>query len=208
MTNRRRLTFSLATLMLLVVIVAQGISQYVMMRELAAARAEVEEIRRKYGHIRVEDEQKVYIASITENENVGTAYRLRIPPGCHYMLNLADTTFPANGYLEDPRPTKTLSMNTWKKGADVVLSYMIYNDGKKQKVRVWTETATLFDYHLKNWVDSVGPSEGSSLEAIPQKAFSPNETIRLMSWKNPETRRGVILWMEPLAAWEARRSRK
>ena len=71
MSDRRKMRFSLSTLLLLVVIVAQILSQVVMMRELVVARAEVEEVRRKYGHIRVENAQQIFVARIMVNENDG-----------------------------------------------------------------------------------------------------------------------------------------
>jgi hypothetical protein len=196
------------TLLLLVVIVAQIVSQAVMMRQLADARAEIDEVRRKYGYIRVENDQQVFVARIVENENNVDAYRIHIPSGHHYLLHLTDAVFPTEGYLVDPQPTTTLSMNSWKEGADVVLSYAIYQENGTRRVRVWTETEELFDYRLENWVETAGPTEGSHLQTHPQEAFSPDETIRFMWCRNPETQRGVMLWMEPVAAWQARRSSK
>ena len=204
MVSKRKLTFTLSTLLLMVVIVAQFMSQMVMMRELSAARDELEEVRRKFGYIDAKNAKQIYVARIEENENDVAAYRIHIPPGHHYLLHLTDTIFETEGYPDNPKPTKTLSMNSWKEGADVVLSYSIYHENSAPRVRVWTETEELFNYRPKNWVKTPGPSEGSDLTTHPQKAFDSNETIRFMQWKDGGTKRGVMLWMEPVADYEAR----
>lgn len=214
MNARRRISFSLATLLLLVVIAALIVSHVAMTRqvvdaraELAAARLEVEEVRRKFGHIRVENEKQIFVARVSERE-VGTydAYRIHIPPGHHYFLHLTDATFPTLGNPVDPKPTKTMSMNGWKDGADVVLTCSILKDEGTPRVQVSTQTDSLFDYRMENWIDAPGPSDGWHLKTDPQEAFSPDDTIYVMQWRNYQTKRGIMLWMEPLADYKARLS--
>ena len=74
-------SFSLSTLLLVVVIAALTFSQILLMRQLGLAHAEVNDIRRKYGYVRVTDKSKTYVAQIPENESAGDAYRLWIPKG-------------------------------------------------------------------------------------------------------------------------------
>lgn len=209
MGYRPRIAFSLATLMLLVVIVALVVSQLVMMRKLAAARAEVEQVRRQFGSLRVEDDKQIYVAHVPGNKQ-GTVYRLHIPPGHRYMLHLTDTTFPDADYPIDPQPTQTLSMNSWNTGADIVLVCNVTSRAPGTlNVKVYTETEQLFDYQDDGWARStIGPSEGSELQADPQVVFDPDDTIRFMWHRNPDTQRGIMLWMEPMAAWQARRAGK
>jgi hypothetical protein len=177
-----------------------------MMRQLADAREEVESIRRKYGYIRVEDEKMTYVSRIAENEETDDAYRIVVPAGSRYLLHLTDTQFEHDGYPPDPIPTKTISLNGWREGADVVLSYSIYWENNAPRVVVHTEADEFFDYVPPNWQSGGGPNEGSHLQTAPQKAFAIDETIQFMWWKDPSTKRGIMLWLEPHSQWEARRN--
>lgn len=199
-------SFSLLSLLLFVVVAALIVSQVVMMRQLAAARAEVDSVRRKFGYVRVKNEKLTYVARIQDDEQHVNAYRIHVPSGRHYMLHLTDTTIPTSNGPTDPQPTSTISLNGWKEGADVVLSYSIQIEGAARRVIVHTETEEFFDYRMDDWVAS--GMEGSHLQTNPQLGFSPDETINFMWQRDPQTQRGVILWMELVAKWEARRAAK
>ncbi len=175
----RPFSFSLATLLLLTTIFALVVAQFAMWRELTDARAEVEEVRRKYGHIRVENDQQTFVARIADNELGDDAYRIHVPPGRHDLIYLTDATFPDGG-LDDPQPTKSISLNGWKEGADVVLSYKIYIEDGTPRVVVHTETEQFFDYRMKGFKDDGGPNEEWDLQTDPQAAFSADDTIQFM----------------------------
>jgi hypothetical protein len=198
-------SYSLLTLILVVVIAALTVSHIVMMRQLADARAEVESIRRRFGHIRVDDESRTYVARITEpNEPTDHAYRIRVPAGSRYLLHLSDTPFVADDYPPDPVPTKTISLNGWRDGADVVLSYSIRWEKNAPRVIIHTQTEEMFDYVPPDWT-SGGPSGWSHLQTDPQVAFSTDETIRFMRWHDATTKRGFMVWLEPFSKWNDRR---
>ena len=74
-------SYSLLSLLLLIVIVGLSVSQFMMMRQLADAQAEVDQVRSKYGYIRVENETKAYISRIASNEQDVDAYRICVPAG-------------------------------------------------------------------------------------------------------------------------------
>jgi hypothetical protein len=202
-----RKSLSLTTLLLLTTISALIVGLVAVGRRLADAQAEVEDVRRKYGHIRAEDPGATYIARIEENESSSNEYRLVIPPGSHYLIHVTETTFLKSEYPVDPIPTETISLNSWKNGADVVLSYSIYVEGDDRRLIVHTNSEQFFDYQLKDWTDGTMPNEASHLQTDGQRAFQPDETIRFMWYRNPETKRGVMLWMEPANHWEARRAK-
>lgn len=206
MSEPRKRSFSLSALLTFFAFAALIVSQIVMMRYFVLARAEIADVRRRFGYIRIDNEEQIYVARITETEPGEDAYRLHIPPGNHYMLHLTEAEFPTENYPVDPIPTGTMSMNGWKDGADVVLRFWIAKgiDGKPV-VHVATYTEELFDFRLENWW-SGGPTEASNLETNPQKTFDPDSTIRFLWRRNPKTARGVMLWMEPVADWRARKS--
>ena len=201
-------SYKLSTLFLLVVIVALSVSQLVMMRRLANASAEIDSVRSKYGHVRVDDPSKTYVARIVDNEQSQSAWRIRVPAGSRYLIHITDATFEKSEYPDDPIPTETISLNGWQGGADVVLSCSVRWENNAPRVVVHTETEKLFDYAPPNWVNSTGPREGSQFTPRPQAEFSIDETIRFMWWRDPSTKRGIMLWLEPIAKWDARRAGK
>ena len=128
--------FSLLNLLFLVVIVALCTSHFVMFRQLSEARSEVENVRRKYGHIKIDDEKMTYVSRIADNEEAEDAYRIIVPAGSRYMLHLADANWDGDGFLPDPTPTKTISLNGWRDGADVILSISTYWENNAPRIVV------------------------------------------------------------------------
>lgn len=198
-------SYSLSTLLLLMVIAALIMSQIVMMWRLADARSELELNRRRFGYIHVDDESKSYVARIPEpNAQEKTSYRIRVPAGSRYLLHLTDTTFSGEGYPTNPVPTRSISLNSWRDGADVILSYCIYWKDNAPRLNVHTETEEFFDYVPPDWTNG-GPSESTRLESNPQNEYPIDKTIEIMSWRDSRTKRGLMLWLEPYSSWNARR---
>jgi hypothetical protein len=200
--------FSLLTLLLLTAIAGLIFSQVVMMRKLAVANAEVDNARRKYGYISVGDPTRTYVSAIAENEQNASAIRIIVPAGSRYLLHLSDTTFNHQTKTESLPPTKTISLNSWRDGADVTLTYAIYMENGKPRVEVHTETKTLFNYTLENWVASGQPTEGTGTGFDGQRDFSIDDPIPIMTWLDPGTERGVAIWLEPYSRWMARSEAK
>ena len=197
-------SFSLSTLLLVVVIAALTFSQILLMRQLGLARAEVNDVRRKYGYIRVTDKSKTYVAQIPENESAGDAYRLWIPKGSRYLLHLTDSSFETNDSPINPLPTETVSLDDWSRGADTILSFSIYWENKAPRVVVHTKTDEVFDYVPSNWKGNSGPSEWTWLQSYGQTEYSADQNIRFMLWRDKTTNRGILLWLESHATFEQR----
>ena len=191
--------FTIRDVLWLMVVVGLGLSHSVMLRSLREAREEVAMAREHFGFLRIDDPTRIYISRF-EPPNASPRYRLHIPPGNRYLLHMADMELPDTGYPDNPKPTKSLSMNSWREGADVVLQWGVTSENGKRRFRASTDKDQLFDYEFPDWIETPGPSEGLSLRPDPQMSFFPSETIRFMSWRNPKTKRGVMLWMEPLPA--------
>jgi hypothetical protein len=208
MGNTKRPQVSLLTLFFLVTIAALLLSGFVMMRalrrarsEVDQARSEVEETRRHFGFLRIEDPKLIYVSRI-EGEHRGgnwlNSYRLYIPPGHRLLLHVAETEITDLGEYETPQPAKTLSMNSWREGADVILNWDVeYDDTGIPHLKVATTSDQLFDYPIKAWKLGAGMHDGSHLSTGPQKAFLPDEEIRFMWSRDVATKRGVVFWMEP-----------
>jgi len=207
MSNSRRSSFSLLTLFLVIAIAALGVSHYVMMREVRearreveAARQELEVVRKQFGYLRIDDPKKIYITKIEGTKAVGgNHYRLYIPPGHRYLLHVGETEYARTGPVGTPKPLATLSMNSWREGADVVLHWTNTTEGEKRRLKVWTDTEELFDVEFPNYDKS--PKFPSSVSYLPQDAhlgIPPEETIQFFSHGNEETKSGIVMWMEPL----------
>ena len=115
-------------------------------------------------------------------------------------MHVADSNeFPAVGYPANPKPTQSLSMNSWRNGADVVLSWTVTSDSDgTPRLKVATDAEELFDYRIEGWKKVAFPNSGSKLTTDKKQSFSADEVIHFMSFSNDETKRGVMLWMEPL----------
>jgi hypothetical protein len=214
MTAPRRFSFSLLTIFVVTVIAALSISQVVLMRrmeqarqDVANAQAEVAEVRTQFGYILMTDPHLVHIARIESGEDPAIRYRMIIPRGCHYMLHITDMLdFPASGFPVDPQPTETMSMNSWRDGADVILHWNMPSDPDgTPRLVVATDSDELFSYRIEEWKKTGFPNTGWKLETNEKQTFKPDETIRFMTHSNDETRRGVMLWMEPVEQWYKRR---
>ncbi|NNE00016.1 MAG: hypothetical protein HKN47_22075 [Pirellulaceae bacterium] len=200
--------FSLLTLLLSTAIAALLVSQFVMMRKLVEARNEIDVVRRKYGYIKVNDPSLTYVNAIAENEQGPAAMRLIVPAGSRYMLHLSDTKFDHETKIDTLPAATTISLNSWRNGADVTLSYAIHMENGNPVVHVHTETETLLTYKVPNWTKSGQPNEGTGSPLDGQREFSTDETIPIMTWRDTGTGRGIALWLEPHARYAARRNKQ
>lgn len=196
-------SYSLTTLLLLTVVVALILSQVLLMKQLKVAREEVNDVRRKFGYIRVVDKSKTYVALIAENEADSTAFRVWVPKGSHYVLHLTDATFDSNECPADPIPTTSISLKDWQQGADTVLSCSLYSEKNGPRAIVHDKTSQLMDHVLSDWIAASGPSEVTWYPGAPTE-YTSNQNIPLMLWRNSSSKRGILLWLEPLAKSEAR----
>ena len=191
--------FSLSTLLLLIVIVALSVSQFVMMQQLSSARREVDAVRKNYGHISVDDPTLAYVCGIAKSQNrVPTAARIVVPPGSRYLLHLSDATFDDETPSDSLPPTKTISLNGWRDGADKILTCEVHRDNGVPVVKVRTDEHEFFNYRLEDWTDSGEMHEGSFISNEP-RSFTVDETISISTWRDPGTNRGVAIWLEPHA---------
>jgi len=96
-------------------------------------------VRRKYGYIKIDNEKMTYVSRIAENEETKDAYRIIVPAGSRYMLHLTDAVFEDDFPPQNPVPTRTISLNGWREGADVVLSYSCFWEKDAHRIVVHTE---------------------------------------------------------------------
>jgi hypothetical protein len=209
MTNTRRFSFSLLTVMLLVAIVALSVSHYVMMRQVAeakreveAARNELEVARKQFGYLRIDDPQKIYITKVKGSGIITTAnpnrYRLYIPPGHRFLIHVGETEISETGPIGPATPIATTSVSSWREGAEVLLYWTNSTEGDVRRIRVWTDSEELIDVKLADNVkDAPRPDSGGYLALTSQLEFRPEERVQLFWHGNRAAKRGIVVWMEP-----------
>lgn len=211
MISTIRPQFSVRTLILLVTIAALLLSNFAMWRrvrqarsEAEEARAEVEETRKCFGYLDIGDPQLIHMVriggeGIRRTGNWGNSYRLYIPPGHRFLLNIAETEIPDFGDFPTPAPAKMLSMNTWSDGADVILHWDVkYDEQGTPHLKVATVSEELFDYPIKGWKKGAGLRDGAQLPDT-QMTFRPDEEIKFAWFRDVSSKKGVIFWMEPVS---------
>lgn len=208
-------SFSILNLLLLTISIAMAISVYVMRQRIreaeqrtATAEAKYTELCSKFGYLEPTPEFITRFLRI-QQDNGEVAYRARFPKGSRYMLHISDVPMEGSQIPDKLTTTKTMSMNSWRDGADVILKWNIWVEDDKRILDVRTQTEQLFNYEIPDWPQQSGyPNEGFYLEADSVAEFDPNEKIILNYFGNEKLKRGVILWLEPHAMWEERREGK
>ena len=206
MSHRR--SFSLLTMLLVVTLAAAVVGLLAMHFKVIRAEkardsavAERDELRSKFGYIDVDDESMTYFARVNSYGSKDT-YRAIFPAGSRYMLHISDTPMKNWEIPEELPRTKTLSMNSWREGADVVLQWSVQGVDSKRFV-VSTLGEELMDYQIENWNKPAGyPNASFDLDANPQVSFATNERVILSWFGNDKLARGIVLWLEPHSIWE------
>ena len=166
---------------------------------------EVDKIRARFGDIQIDDPDKTYFAKIKSYEGDHT-YRAVFPAGSRYLLHVTDMPMKNSEIPDDLKPTKTMSMNGWRDGADVILKWNVWGQDPMRLV-VQTQTDELFNYELKDWNPGNYPNHGFELGADTQVEFGTDEKVILSYFGNDKLERGIVLWLEPHAMWEARQAK-
>ena len=206
-------SFSLLSLFLVLSLAASIAGNFAFRSEAVRARherdlalQELEEVRRKFGEIRIDEPDKTYFVKI-EGEEGETTYRAVFPAGSRYLLHLTDTPMKNSEIPEDLPTTKTMSMNSWRDGTDVILKWSMFG-GDEMRFVVETHAEQLFNYEVQGWNNGNHPNEGFDLEAEPIASFGTNQKVILTYFGNDKLERGIVLWLEPHAQWEKRRAEK
>jgi hypothetical protein len=153
----------------------------------------------------IEDSRLIHIVRIggegtRRSGNWNNSYRLYIPPGHRFLLNVAETEISDLGGFPTPKPARMLSMNRWASGADVILNWDVQCDQQgTPHLKVATQSEELLDYPIQGWKQGTGMHDAAQLPATSQMTFRPDEEIRFMWSRDVATRRGVVFWMEPLS---------
>ena len=108
--------------------------------------------------LQIDDPKLIHVSRIEGDgkSNLQHSYRLHIPPGHRFLLQVAETDITDYGEYETPQPAKTLSMNSWRNGADVILNLTVQYDDGVPHLKIATESEQLFDYVISAWKQGLG----------------------------------------------------
>jgi hypothetical protein len=222
---KRRLQFSLATLLWLVVVAslgaALGRTKWLMdqqARELQQVRAELQKYRDEAGYVTVSDPRQMHAIQVFTPARNQWRWRVYLPPGCRYHLCHATANIP---------PTGNPSMETWQlldPGETIV--HASIEQGPSGEQTFWLRTpkgsaGTGISKQNQGWITgavgstSTGVSIGGTQSVPPDK---PLELLRLRAnVVNPADGQsqlptgpgpGLMIWIEQerhAACREARR---
>ncbi len=207
--------FSLSSLLLVMTIACLSLALVILQSRSTLLQHKLEQYKERFGELEVLSPGRVSLTRLasqveilgpggqpTSPEDFGR-YRISVPWGYRALLRLGDSTFSNAEPLSNPPPTKSVSMNEWSFGADDVLTYIVTTDlDGRPRILVSNQKQTLIDYQMDDWPDTSVLAEVQHLETPETASFSVSEPIRLTLWRDPVTKRGVMLWLEPVSGVE------
>lgn len=188
-------SFSLRAILVAVAFVALLLSHALTSARLHDAYRELEDVRRNYGYMKIENSSKINVVSLGQEKG---AFRFVIPPGERYYLHLSETTAQGNSDLPSGQHKTTVALNNWKDGEDVILRFGLYvnPDTDTPYLDVGSQSQGFFTYRPENWPRGISLSVVSQLNASEKLELPPNDPIILMRAKSDELDRGIVLWLE------------
>jgi hypothetical protein len=206
---RRRLRFSLLTLLLVMALAALGVTVLQLYRELVPMRAELRRLRDEVGELSIEDDELFHAIEVRTPEEFVWKWRIWIPEGAAYTLHHTSEKIPKRGF---PASHSTITLT---------------NPGEQ-----WVEYRISRNARSGKWMDglltsmgSVGSSQQDWVEAgsrvstgdgvgTTTKSFVPGQTIVLERYRVSTTANssskiedpsaGFMIWLVPMSAGAGR----
>jgi hypothetical protein len=196
------LRFSLSTTLLLMALVACGITIWQLWREVGPLRQEVRRLRDEVGELAVDDPTKIHAIQVRQPDELTWRWRLWIPEGRSYVLRSVGENIPMAG---SPKEGGTMWL---RDSGEMWVEYQITKDPRSGEWRgkLSREGGSVgADTHeWVNWGNRSGSSEGVGTKTM---VFEPDETVVLtrqrfgQSVKSsddiPDPAPGFMIWLEP-----------
>lgn len=208
-------SFTLATVLFVVTIVALVLSNVLAWRETAATHSDFERIRSEYGVIDRSNSSKTFVKRfVNKDYRIASAtgrhgaesFRIVPADGVRYVLHLSEVDNPKNyAYpaIEDLTPSETNALDDWRPGA--VVSCVVSRKGQAPRVLVAADSDTVIDFQSSSsWNALTSTSESWMGLGVGQREYEPYERIRLYWWHAEGVKRGFMLWLEPYDQWKRR----
>lgn len=120
---------SLLSLLLLVAVAALGMATFLLWRELAPLRAEVQQLRAETGRLTIRDPSKVHAIQVETGDDNEWKWRVRVPAGKRYMFKRRSDNVPGSGF-----PSLVGGSGPLTEG-EYVITYSIRQDSETEEWR-------------------------------------------------------------------------
>jgi hypothetical protein len=184
-------------------LLACGITIFRLWREVGPLQVEVRELRSETGRLSIDDPSKPHVVQVRTNDDFTWKWRIWIPEGRAYRLQMATQDIPAKGY------PATNGMISLEQPGEVWAEYRIApsQDSKDWMDRMTTPSGWVGSSPQPwvKWQRRTGTSEGVSHDT---KVFEPGSDILITrhrvsekatsSDKIEDPSAGFMLWLEPV----------
>lgn len=201
---RRRLRFSLASLLWMVTVVSLLLTTILMGLKLHRFQREVDKYRSEQGYLTIRDPSKVHAIGIRTHESYAYCWRVYLPPGRKYRLRAAFREIPGTGFPKD-----CLQNHELPGGESPILAGVKAKPGEPPLGYVECPGGHFFT-PLENWAEGsqvgvipecIGPESTMGFEADrpivlvrSQYADTTAKTIEFIPSKGYD---GIMIWIDP-----------
>lgn len=201
---RRRLRFSLQTLLLVLAIAAMGMVIWQMYAELVPMRAELRRLRDEVGKLTIEDDALFHAIQVRTHEDLVWKWRIWVPEGAGYTLHHVSETIPKAGF------PKAKSMITLVKPGEQWVEYRITRDDRTGEWMDRVSTSSGWVGGLQqDWAGGgsrVSMSDGvsTSTESFKAGQVVVLERYRVSTTANDSSKiedpsAGFMIWLVPMS---------
>jgi hypothetical protein len=194
--------FSLLTILLLMALVACGITIWQLWREVGPLRAEVRRLRDEAGVLSVDDPTKVHAIRVDTKDELLWKWRVWIPQNRTFVIRCRGRDVPSDGFPMEG----TSSISLLGKGEQVIV-YRVDQDRRDDKWYGTLEAGSArvgrFDHPWVKWSSSTSMTAGVGKAT---SSFKPGQRIELIrhrisqasdSRKIEDPSAGFMIWLEP-----------
>jgi hypothetical protein len=184
-------------------LLACGITIFSLWREVGPLRVEVRELRNETGRLSIDDPSKSHVVQVRTDDDFTWKWRVWIPEGRAYRLQVATQDIPAKGY------PATRGMISLDDAGEIWIEYRIApsQDSENWMDKLTTPTGSLGSSSQPwvKWSRRTGTAEGASHDT---KAFEPGTDILITRYrvsqkatstdKIEDPAAGFMIWLEPV----------
>jgi hypothetical protein len=217
--TRRRVRFSLLTLLLLTALLLVSVSHFVTSRRLDATQAALRQANNDLGQLTVDDANKLHAISLPTFQHQQWRWRVQLPSGQRYRLRWLVDNVPQEGVPQAPRVNQIQLIDQYAKpiatGEPFILTLALTKNAEGQASLTFAVPNRSTTIPLKDqaaWAASDSGIGWSTWTAGMQGTESVVKTQPMMllryrrgkevpgGWtveKNPTE--GIAVWIEPFA---------
>jgi hypothetical protein len=199
---RRRLRFSILTLLVATTIIALAVTVVLLYRELVPLRREVARLRDEVGELSIEDPSKLHAIRVDPQSELEWKWRIWIPEGATYQLRNRGGPIPREGF---PGDGGTMYL---REPGEHVIRYVIRRDPRDNRWigSLHTRTGSMSgDEHA--WVEWGSKTSTAGGIGLSTQSFPPGERVEIIRYRTSQVTSsaniedpapGFMIWLEPI----------